>query len=122
MKAILAALAIIALSGCAQSQHDRDFGPLPANYKALVKEAILARLKDPDSAKFDFYKQPSNVDVNGFKGRWTVCVRVNAKTSDGGFTGKKPWAVFIEHGRVPTGYGVRSGRVALATCSKLWGA
>lgn len=119
MKAILAALAIIALSGCAQSQHDRDFGPLPANYKALVKEAILARLKDSDSAKFDFYKAPSNIDVHGFKGRWKVCVRVNAKNSDGGFTGERPWAVFFEHGRVPTYYGVSSGRRALTICSTI---
>jgi hypothetical protein len=54
----------------------------------MAKAAILAKLKDPDSAKF--------ADI-AVKGEF-VCGRVNAKTAQGGYAGPKYW-VFESGGK-----------------------
>lgn len=71
----------LALVGCKPS--DKDFIKIGED---LVRDS----LKDPDSAKLEssFHSSGEN---DGY-----VCGLVNAKNSYGGYTGKKPYYVYID--------------------------
>lgn len=68
------ALAGMVLAGCGKSDTDR------------AREAVTARLKDPDSAKF---RNERVVGEDRF-----VCGEVNAKNSAGGYVGFSSYAAF----------------------------
>lgn len=72
---------------------------LPPDWQALVKKAISAKLKDPDSAQFKFEGKPVKGNV-GHGEKWMTTVEVNAKNSFGGYTGYKTWAIAIKNGEV----------------------
>lgn len=57
---------------------------------ADVKAAVLAELKDPDSAKFGKFEL---IDDNH------ACIEVNAKNSYGGYSGVKPFPVMKVNGK-----------------------
>jgi hypothetical protein len=96
---------------------------LPKGWKETVKNAISSRLKDSESAKYDFRENPvycsfSNIGrfapghreftspILGYAG----LVFVNAKNSYGGYVGYTPWFFMITDGRVSilerNGYGL----------------
>ncbi|WP_340618463.1 hypothetical protein [Xenorhabdus entomophaga] len=64
--------------------------PTEKDFINIGESIVRDNLKDPDSAKFDsFYPSPDESD--GY-----VCGMVNAKNTYGGYTGKKPYYVYIE--------------------------
>lgn len=109
-------IAIAALSGCgiaSASKRNRilktataaDFGPPPpANHQAVEMALIRERLKDPDSAKFQFGQvmreaiQPKLASPDAVP-VWVSGWKVNAKNSYGGYNGFEPWAVAWKNGR-----------------------
>jgi hypothetical protein len=70
--------------------------PLPVTADLIedAKAAVLDRLKDPESARFtDIKVQP---DI--------VCGWVNAKTSEGGYAGKRRWMYTLQGKKVVIDY------------------
>jgi len=65
---------------------------LTAAQKKIIAEAVKSKLKDPDSAQFQWpdLVEPSNGDDNV-----AYCGQVNAKNSYGGYTGFIPFSVFL---------------------------
>ena len=64
--------------------------PSDKDFINLGESVVKDTLKDPESAQFEsFYKASGEKD--GY-----VCGYVNAKNSYGGYTGKKPYYVYIE--------------------------
>lgn len=78
----------------------KSVGPLPRNYKAMVEDALLARLVDPDSAKIEV-GAPSPTVVICVVARgdvyyaWRVPVVYNAKNRFGGYAGSKTGYAWI---------------------------
>jgi len=66
--------------------------PLPAAADPIedAKAAVLGTLVDPDSARFSDVKVKGNI----------VCGWVNAKTSEGGYGGKRLWIYTLERRNV----------------------
>lgn len=58
-----------------------------------AKDAVIAKLKDPDSARFSGVVGVGDPNTGSF----SVCGSVNAKNSYGGYTGSKPFAVSAGH-------------------------
>ena len=81
-----------------------DYGPMPADYQAMIKKYVDDRLRDPTAgAKYEFYK-PLTKSWFGFSGvgqyGWATCVTVNAKNGYGGMTGPLPSYFFIRDGLI----------------------
>lgn len=91
----IVAVAAVALGGCSvptqQEIADADYGQYPAAYEAVVRAYMAARLKDPDSAQYQFLNAPKQGwDAFGKKRYgWVTCVQINAKNSYGGYTGNR---------------------------------
>ena len=65
------------------------------NLILLAKEKLSDSLKDPESAKFRKVFLSATFNKNTFNG-WAICGEMNGKNSYGGYTGYKPFIVFIE--------------------------
>ena len=94
------------LAGCAapptyEEMSKAEYGPPVKDYQATIRSHMETTLKDPDSAKYDFYRAP----VKAYSGRpplygWGTCFKVNAKNSYGGYTGMQQYFVLISYDRV----------------------
>lgn len=96
-------LGVFALTGCAIPKQETYYTltqeeidnsnpeKLPDNYKSLIKNYFIRALKDPDSAKYIFYKPVRAYTASTKIVFWMVRVDVNAKNSYGGYTGYKPF-------------------------------
>lgn len=103
------AVVVSALAGCAtpptqQEISSADYGPEPSNYQAVIKDYMASALKDPESARYEFYRKTTE---KGFSGNprtygWVTCFNVNAKNSYGGYTGMQKYFVLIRHNVVVT--------------------
>jgi hypothetical protein len=75
----------------------------PSSGIALAEEALRARLKDPDSAKFTwpygFRYGTFRLGSKSAEG-WITCGTVNAKNSFGGYTGSAATLTVIRDGAV----------------------
>lgn len=97
----------ILLAGCAskptpQDLASADYGTYPSDYEEIVKKYMDMRLKDPDSARYEFINSPKT-GWNSWGGRkygYIVCALVNAKNSYGGYTGSQIYYFMIKNGRV----------------------
>jgi hypothetical protein len=95
----LAIVAMLALAGCATSAAtEHRFSPYAGDQAELdlAKRAIMANLKDADSAKFGsaiFYQRNSD-------GAKFLCIYVNSKNSTGAYGGMHPAAVSFKDGKV----------------------
>ena len=109
-----------------------DFGDYPTRYKDIVTDYFSDVLKDPESARYDFFREPKkdvhiiDIDNESALYGYSVCVYVNAKNSYGGYTGKKPYWVLIRNDSVihsvsPEAYGFDMDRFAeefiMITCA-----
>lgn len=77
-------LVIGIISGCASAPHSPRLPPVQLSIpsteqQAMLKQATISSLKDPDSAKFN--GQMVLVDKR------SACVEVNARNTFGGYTG-----------------------------------
>jgi len=99
MRTTLAIAAILAFAGCATGvATEYRFSPYAGGQAELdlAKRAILASLKDPESAIFGsatFYQR----DNDGAK---FVCIYVNSKNSIGAYGGMHPATVSFKDGKV----------------------
>ena len=80
-KSVVTLACLFFISACKPS--DNYVIPLGEN---LVKDKLI----DPDSAKFNSFFHKSG-DLYGY-----VCGDVNSKNTFGGYTGKKPYFVYLE--------------------------
>ena len=99
MRTTLAIVAILALAGCATSAATKSrFSPYAGGQAELdlAKRAILASLKDPESARFGsatFYQRHND-------GAKFLCIYVNSKNSIGAYGGMHPATVSFKDGKV----------------------
>lgn len=96
-------LGVFVLTGCASHKQETYYTltqeeidnshpeKLPVDYKSLIHNFFATALKDPDSAKFIFYKPVRAYSASTKTVFWMVQVDVNAKNSYGGYTGYKPF-------------------------------
>ena len=118
---VLVALLALGLAGCGESDSEKlkreikegaakwdvyQNNELPVDWKELVTQAILDRLRDPNSAQIKF--QTEKPLLSKRTGEWLLGVEVNAKNSFGGYVGFKSCVVSIKKGEItvhmPPGY------------------
>ena len=70
--------------------------PAAASDTAIVeaKSAMLAKLRDPQSAQFGTFTHSTKPNANGISTD-VVCGTVNAKNGFGGYIGAKPFAYLV---------------------------
>lgn len=94
---------ILALSGCAHRIRNYQVMEVPnkpdfETAKTLAEQAIIEKLKDPESARFKsatpLVKMLYNYSPAATREAiWGMCMEVNAKNSLGGYTGFQWWYV-----------------------------
>ncbi|MDP2226797.1 MAG: hypothetical protein Q8J78_04915 [Moraxellaceae bacterium] len=114
---LLFALAALSLAGCytptTQAQYEAQVAQmgygaaLPADWQGLVKTFMQMRLKDSDSAIWQFDEKTTESwagesDRTGTRiaAGHVVKAMINAKNSYGGYTGFEPYQFIIRDGRV----------------------
>jgi hypothetical protein len=103
ISALLAA--IVALTGCSvfRSRADREErdsrqNVFPANYKADLTAAMHVYLADPTNIRDAYVTDPAIHNVDG-RNRYSVCLRFNAKNSDGRYAGSRDMLAIFLGGR-----------------------
>ncbi|TCZ78629.1 hypothetical protein [Lysobacter sp. N42] len=119
-KALTAALASIAISGCAtvaaptaQELAAADYGPPISQEDAerLAKEVLSTVLKDPYSAVYQCQAPEkgwrNDTVFEKYRKHYGYVLKcmVNAKNSYGGYVGAKPYEFVINRGQVVAAYG-----------------
>lgn len=71
-----------------------NYGPYPTNFKKIIENHLSFVLKDPDSMKVRYLKQPTKLYYlpsggGKYNGAYSVCALVNAKNGFGGYSGGK---------------------------------
>lgn len=108
MLLVCAALAIGACTGTTDTTTGSlsgDAGPLPTNYRQIVRDYVRQTFKDPYSIRDAEIAQPiTNGPVlvpplGPMTMVWVVCVRANAKNAFGAYTGLQQTAVVIHKHR-----------------------
>lgn len=76
--------------------------PPPANYRAMIKERVVATFKDPYSIRDAAISAPKFEPPNEIwkSGSWIVCFKATAKNSFGGYTGAEYRAATFEDGKL----------------------
>lgn len=87
-------LAAIACSEDPEKAAARKAAEVSKKYENEARKAVIANLKDPDSAKFGEFVWEKAAD-----GTNIGCLIVNAKNSLGGYVGDKPAALKEENGK-----------------------
>ena len=83
-----------------------DYGPFPENYEEIGHTALLAVLKDPESARWGRTSVPrrEHAIVNQFRHEaaygYSFCVEVNAKNGFGGYTGMQTYWILVRNGEL----------------------
>jgi hypothetical protein len=105
MRAIVIA-GTLALAGCQTVSQPgppaatAEYKPLPdAQAMDAAKRALMAALKDPESARLGPMRRHNVTDAMGRRFD-VVCGTVNSKNSFGGYTGAQPFAYNLERGTI----------------------
>ncbi len=82
-----------------------DYGPKPKDYKNLVITYMQTTLKDPDSAKYNWNREPTKMWVvnphgSGHLFGWGTCALINAKNGFGGFSGFQKYFFFFKDNQI----------------------
>ena len=80
-----------------------DYGPYPVEHEEIIKAHMSGVLKDPYSARYEFFGPPTSGWQGVGSGRrfgWRICATINAKNSYGGYTGAKLYYFMIRYGQV----------------------
>lgn len=101
------------LSGCAATfqtlEPSYNFGAPPTDYEEKIKKSMRFKLKDPDSAIFDFESsRPIKAYTNAGLAAggevswagWVVYYKVNAKNSYGAYTGFETEKAFFTNNEI----------------------
>jgi hypothetical protein len=98
----LAAVAASALGGCGtdprrELRDERD-AVFPANYRAEIVAFMRSYLNDPSNVRDAYIAEPVKTQFDT-RERYIVCVRYNAKNSEGRYAGSKDGMVLFNDGR-----------------------
>ena len=94
--------AALALSACAVGRPRDDAGaanPRPENYKSDILAMLHVYLRDPTQIRDAAASEPKLLLV-GQRNRYVVCLRLNAKKSDGEYAGTKQYLAVFSGGRL----------------------
>lgn len=83
-----------------------DYGPAPTDYRRAVKAYLEHRLRDVESARFEFFSEPGHSWAGNsppFVYGWGVCAYINAKNAYGAYTGTKMYYFFLKGDEVYEG-------------------
>lgn len=103
----IVAMVVLQLNTCSQYDAYRDYvasnqrsntAP-PQNYKAEILALMRTYLNDPTQVRDAFISEPVIKPVDGAE-RYVVCMRYNAKKSDGKYAGNKDIVVTFRDGRL----------------------
>lgn len=104
---IVGALAVLAVTGCAirpsmTEMATADYGPYPDDYKHIIESYESMRLKDPESARYQYLGMPMKAwnGLGGSQYGYAVCALINGKNSFGAYVGARPNYFLIRDGRV----------------------
>jgi hypothetical protein len=100
-KSMLGMCAAAALAGCLtdQAQEGEARGTvLPENYKAEIIAFMRTYLNDPANVRDAFITEPAIKQV-GPRSQYAVCLRYNAKNTDGKYMGSKFGLAVFDRGR-----------------------
>jgi hypothetical protein len=101
-KSVLGLWVAAALAGCLTDQ-PREGGEgrgavLPENYKAEIIAFMRTYLNDPANVRDAFITEPA-IKPFGGRSQYAVCVRYNAKDTDGKYAGSRDSLALFERGR-----------------------
>src|SRR5438477_10047891 len=94
--------AALALSACAVGRPRDDAGaanPRPENYKSDILAMLHVYFRDPTQIRDAAASEPKLLLV-GQRNRYVVCLRLNAKKSDGEYAGTKQYLAVFSGGRL----------------------
>jgi hypothetical protein len=98
----VAIVAGLALAGCgsgrSREEHEARINVYPDNYKADIMAALHTYVGDPTNIRDAYVTEPA-VKQMGAQNRYAVCVRFNAKSSDGRYSGSKDVLAIFVSGR-----------------------
>jgi hypothetical protein len=101
-RSVLGMCAAAALAGCLTDQaHEGGEGRgtvLPENYKAEIIAFMRTYLNDPANVRDAFITEPA-IKPFGGRSQYAVCVRYNAKNTDGKYAGSRDSLALFERGR-----------------------
>ena len=90
----------LTLSACAGANRSRDVrDPRPENYKSDILAMLPVYLRDPTQIRDASASEPTPQLV-GTTNRYVVCLRFNAKKSNGEYAGLKQYAAIFVAGRL----------------------
>ena len=89
----------VSLAACAGQRNPFETNPAPQNYKAEILAFLRTYLNDPTNVREASLSQPSQQRVAGAD-RYVVCVRFNARKSDGKYAGLINTAAVFSEGRL----------------------
>jgi hypothetical protein len=98
---LLGLCAAAALAGCLTDQaHEGGEGRavLPESYKAEIIAFMRTYLNDPANVRDAFITEPVMKPVGG-RNQYAVCLRYNAKNTDGKYMGSKDTLAVFDRGR-----------------------
>jgi hypothetical protein len=94
---------VLALSACTVAQLSGDGGgprnPAPVNYKPEILAMLRVYLNDPTQIREAGISEPMLQAIDS-RNRYVVCLRLNAKNSDGQYAGNKEYAAVFLAGRL----------------------
>ncbi len=98
----LVAVAGAALAGCgtdhAREMREERAAVFPDNSRAQVLAFMRTYLNDPTNVRDAYIAEPAMKEL-GSQNRYVVCVRYNAKNSDGRYGGSKDGMALFDNGR-----------------------
>ena len=101
-RSLLGLCAAAALAGCltdgAHEGGEARGAVLPENYKAEIVAFMRTYLNDPANVRDAFITEPVMKPVGG-RNQYAVCVRYNAKNTDGKYMGSKDTVAVFDRGR-----------------------
>ncbi len=88
------------LVACSHSHEEREsrVNVFPDNYRADILAALHTYVADPTNIRGAIVANPASEPI-GPQSRYTVCVRFNAKNSDGRYTGRRDLLAIFTAGR-----------------------
>lgn len=101
----LCVVALFQLSACNSEWRDARErtaaanATVPVNYRAEIVAQMHTYLNDPTNVRDAYLSEPALRTIDGI-GRYSVCVRYNARKSNGQYAGSKDTLVLFRFGRL----------------------
>jgi hypothetical protein len=100
---LTAVAAAAALAGCgtdsAREMREERASTFPSNYRAELIAFMKSYLNDPTNVRDAYIADPTMMQV-GPRNQYVVCVRYNAKNTDGRYIGSKDGMALFDGGRL----------------------